>query len=68
MEITSYRFELGAFDCLAITDGTHDYPLKNFFANTPLAQTEAALRERGQPVGGRRSARGRRHTDHARTP
>ena len=50
MEITSYRFKLGAFDCLAVADGTHDYPLKSFFANTPLAQAEAALRERRQPV------------------
>ena len=50
MEITSYRFKLGAFDCLAVADGTHDYPQKSFFANTPLAQAEAALRERRQPV------------------
>jgi len=50
MEITSYHFNLGAFDCLAVADGTHDYPLKNFFANASSAQVEAALRDRGQPV------------------
>jgi glyoxylase-like metal-dependent hydrolase (beta-lactamase superfamily II) len=46
----SYRFRLGAFECLAVADGVHDYPLKNFFANAALAEVEAALRERGHPV------------------
>ncbi len=50
METVSYRFRLGTFDCLAVADGTHDYPLKNFFANASLAQVESALQERGQPV------------------
>lgn len=50
MEMTSYPFKLGAFDCLAVADGTYDYPLKNFFANASLAQIETALQERGQPV------------------
>ena len=33
MNTGSYRFKLGAFECLAVLDGYHDYPLKNFFAN-----------------------------------
>jgi glyoxylase-like metal-dependent hydrolase (beta-lactamase superfamily II) len=46
----SYRFRLGAFECLVVLDGYHDYPLKNFFANAPLAKVEDALRERGHPL------------------
>jgi glyoxylase-like metal-dependent hydrolase (beta-lactamase superfamily II) len=50
MKDDSYRFKLGTFECLAISDGCHNYPLKSFFANAPLAEVEAALRERGDPV------------------
>ena len=50
MDETSYRFQLGDFECVAVLDGTKDYPLKNFFANVPLAQAEEALRQRGQPI------------------
>jgi glyoxylase-like metal-dependent hydrolase (beta-lactamase superfamily II) len=46
----SHRFKIGAFECVAIADGSKDYPLKNFFANVPLAQVEEALRQRGHPV------------------
>ena len=46
----NYHFRLGTFDCLAVLDGYHDYPLKNFFANAPLAEVEGALREKGHPV------------------
>ncbi len=49
MDDSSYRFKLGAFECLAVSDGYNDYPLKSFFANVPLAEVEAALRERGDP-------------------
>jgi glyoxylase-like metal-dependent hydrolase (beta-lactamase superfamily II) len=45
-----YRFKLGDLECVSLSDGSMDYPLKNFFRNVPLAQVEAALRERGQPV------------------
>jgi glyoxylase-like metal-dependent hydrolase (beta-lactamase superfamily II) len=50
MNNRSYRFKLGAFECLAAIDGYHDYPLKSFFASAPLAEVEAALRERGHLV------------------
>jgi len=50
MNNTSTTFALGELRCLAVADGTKNYPLKNFFANVPLAQVEEALRQRGQPV------------------
>lgn len=50
MKVTNHRFELGDFECVAVADGSHDYPLKSFFANVPLAQVEAALRRRDQPI------------------
>ena len=50
MDEKSYRFQLGDLQCTAVLDGTKDYPLKNFFANVPLAQAEGALRQRGQPI------------------
>jgi len=46
----SYRFKFGPFACTALSDGSLDYPLKNFFANVPLEQIERALRERGLPL------------------
>lgn len=50
MELTSYRFALGRFDCAAVADGSKDYPIKNFFANAPLEEVEAELRRIGHPV------------------
>jgi glyoxylase-like metal-dependent hydrolase (beta-lactamase superfamily II) len=45
-----YRFKLGNLDCVAVTDGSVDYPLKNFFANVPIEQIEEVLRQRNLPV------------------
>jgi ribonuclease BN (tRNA processing enzyme) len=56
MNDSFYPFRLGDLPCAALSDGSMDYPLQSFFANAPLAQVEAALRERGLPV------------DHIRTP
>ena len=52
----SYRFELGDFKCISVSDGTHDFPLKNFFANAPEEEVQELLRERNLP------------TDHITTP
>jgi glyoxylase-like metal-dependent hydrolase (beta-lactamase superfamily II) len=46
----SYRFALGAFECISLSDGSLDYPLKNFFANVPLERVEEALRRRDLPT------------------
>jgi glyoxylase-like metal-dependent hydrolase (beta-lactamase superfamily II) len=45
-----YRFRLGAFECISTRDGSHNYPLKNFFANVLQEHVEAALRERNLPI------------------
>lgn len=52
----SYRFKLGEFECVSISDGSLDYPLQNFFANVPKEQIEEILRQRNLP------------TDHVTTP
>jgi glyoxylase-like metal-dependent hydrolase (beta-lactamase superfamily II) len=50
MSTDSYRFKLGNFECVSLSDGSVDYPLKNFFANVPIEQVEEALRQRNLPV------------------
>jgi glyoxylase-like metal-dependent hydrolase (beta-lactamase superfamily II) len=45
-----YRFKLGGFECVSLSDGSLDYPLQNFFANVPKAQIEGALRQRNLPI------------------
>jgi glyoxylase-like metal-dependent hydrolase (beta-lactamase superfamily II) len=50
MSIGSYRFKLGDFECISLSDGSVDYPLKNFFANVPIEQVEEALRQRNLPI------------------
>jgi len=56
MNIESYQFKLGDFECVSISDGSHDYPPQNFFANVPKEQIEELLRQRNLP------------TDHITTP
>jgi glyoxylase-like metal-dependent hydrolase (beta-lactamase superfamily II) len=41
---------LGEFECVSLSDGSLDYPLKNFFANVPLERVEEALRRRDLPT------------------
>lgn len=50
MNIRSYSFPLGDFTCICLSDGSLDYPLQNFFANVPLEEIEAALRQQGLPT------------------
>lgn len=50
MNTGSYRFKLGNFECVSLSDGSHDYPLKNFFANVAIEQIEEALRQRNLPI------------------
>jgi glyoxylase-like metal-dependent hydrolase (beta-lactamase superfamily II) len=50
MNTGSYRFKLGAFDCVSLSDGSLDYPLKNFFANVAVERVEQALKQRGLPT------------------
>jgi len=50
MNTGSYRFKLGAFECVSLSDGSLDYPLKSLFANVPLERVEQALRQRELPT------------------
>jgi glyoxylase-like metal-dependent hydrolase (beta-lactamase superfamily II) len=46
----SYRFQLATFECLVLSDGSWDYPLKNLFANSPTHAVHDALRRHGLPL------------------
>ena len=49
--ITGYhRFRLGEFECIAVSDGSFNYPLESFFANAPRSQLEEVLRRKGLPT------------------
>jgi glyoxylase-like metal-dependent hydrolase (beta-lactamase superfamily II) len=52
----TYRFRLGTFECISISDGSLNYPPQNFFANVPKAQLDDVLRQHDLP------------TDHITTP
>ncbi len=45
-----YRFQLGDFRCICISDGTKDYVPKFFFNNVPEAEIETALKEKNLPT------------------
>jgi glyoxylase-like metal-dependent hydrolase (beta-lactamase superfamily II) len=46
----SYRFRLGGFECLSLSDGSWDYPLKNLFADVPVEIIQDALRRHSLPL------------------
>jgi glyoxylase-like metal-dependent hydrolase (beta-lactamase superfamily II) len=50
MDIGSFRFEVGEFECVSVSDGAFNYPPESFFANVPLERVEEALRERNLPT------------------
>jgi glyoxylase-like metal-dependent hydrolase (beta-lactamase superfamily II) len=50
MEAGSFRFEIGEFECVSVSDGALNYPPESFFANVPLERVEKALRERNLPT------------------
>ncbi len=52
MSVDRYRFKVGTFECMAVSDGTHTYapptfppPATFLFANAPREHLEQALRE-----------------------
>jgi glyoxylase-like metal-dependent hydrolase (beta-lactamase superfamily II) len=45
MDASSYRFHVGSFECSALSDGAFNYPLESLFANVPVDQVHAALRD-----------------------
>lgn len=50
MDPGSFRFEIGEFEGVSISDGALNYPPETFFANVPLESVFDALRERNLPT------------------
>jgi hypothetical protein len=46
----SYRFKIGAFECIAVSDGTFAYALDAFVANAPVERFEQELRNHNLPT------------------
>ena len=46
-----YRFKVGSFECIAVSDGTFAYPDHSFFINAPKERLEQALREHNIQTG-----------------
>ncbi len=51
MNTETFRFTIGQFECVAISDGAFNYPLESLFANVPRSQVEEALRQHDLPTG-----------------
>jgi glyoxylase-like metal-dependent hydrolase (beta-lactamase superfamily II) len=47
MSVLSYRFGVGAVDCIALADGTYPYSAAQLFANAPPPSAERAVRDYG---------------------
>jgi glyoxylase-like metal-dependent hydrolase (beta-lactamase superfamily II) len=50
MNTKSYRFGLGEFECVCLSDGSLDYRLESLFANVPIEEVQEALRQRNLPT------------------
>ena len=57
MDVESYRFKVGNFKCIAVSDGTHTYAPPDFpppatllFSNAPGESLEPALRQHNLPA------------------
>ena len=50
MDTGSYRFALGEFRCVAVSDGAFNYPLEAFFANVPRTRVEGVLQQHDLPT------------------
>src|SRR3954453_7745981 len=49
MESGTYRFTVGAFQCISVSDGAFNYPLEAFFRNVPREHVEDDLRRHNPP-------------------
>ncbi|MGD9092608.1 MAG: MBL fold metallo-hydrolase [Anaerolineales bacterium] len=45
-----YKFKVGAFQCIAVSDGGLNYPVDLFFYNAPIEEVKSALRQRNLPT------------------
>src|SRR5919202_574272 len=50
MNSETFRFKVGRFDCVAISDGAFNYPLESMFANVPGEQIVEVLRQHNLPT------------------
>jgi glyoxylase-like metal-dependent hydrolase (beta-lactamase superfamily II) len=50
MDAGSFRFEVGKFGCVSVSDGAFNYPTESLFSNVPLGRVEEALRHLGLPT------------------
>jgi glyoxylase-like metal-dependent hydrolase (beta-lactamase superfamily II) len=50
MLVDYHRFALGEVECVSLSDGDWDYPLKNFFVNVPVKRVQEALRRHSLPI------------------
>ncbi len=51
MKAETYRFKVGTFECIAVSDGTFAYPDHSFFINAPKERLEQVLREHNIRTG-----------------
>jgi glyoxylase-like metal-dependent hydrolase (beta-lactamase superfamily II) len=56
MDDNTFRFSVGSFRCIAVSDGSFAYPIGAFTENVPVEQVVEELRDQGRP------------TDHVVTP
>ena len=47
----SYKFKIGDFDCIVLSDGAFSYPDHSFFVNAPKESLEQVFREHNIPPG-----------------
>ena len=47
----SYKFKIGDFDCIVLSDGTFSYPDHSFFVNAPEESLKQVFREHNIPPG-----------------
>ena len=50
MNTETFRFKVGRFECVSISDGAFNYPLESFFANVPKQQIVEILRQHNLPT------------------
>ena len=50
MDISSYRFKVGTFDCMCVSDGAFDYPVDAFVANVSPDRFQQELKEHSLPT------------------
>ena len=50
MDAGSFRFGVGQFECVSLSDGALNYPPESLFSNVPLERVEEALRKLDLPT------------------